>query len=361
MRNVPLQRSVLKAMARKKKQLRKKQRVVILGLKECEERTYERQFILKLRHIRNLCETETILSFLPCDEMIECIDELKSLMRKDHTFAIEAYLSHLEALADTAHSKERKQGEGRGMFAKLRAAFGKTKEKPRDQMIRMQEEDVQRNTFSLQKKLTELSGQKSQLTVQFEARVKECANLSADSTEYKIARQQALTLQTRIKNLEKQIETYISVAASNAQYGAVLEAGQITRDVHKFIPDPEKADLLMKIVVDETEETIEDTKNFGSTVTSYSGKMEKVMTSFGSSSPAQEEFDQLVQMKKQENKADREHTVKEKTAESGQVMDNWAEDDSIAEKRSVSDQESQEPMRNEKTEENHNHVEGEFI
>lgn len=85
------------------------------------------------------------------------------------------------------------------------------------------------------------------------------------------------------------------------------------------------------------------------------------MTSFGSSSPAQEEFDQLVQMKKQENKADREHTVKEKTAESGQVMDNWAEDDSIAEKRSVSDQESQEPMRNEKTEENHNHVEGEFI
>lgn len=286
-------------MTARKKQLEQSRKHMIRELCACEDRADSDRLTARIRKLRYRFEERSIRSASWSSEILQDLEELKPLLVRKNRALTELYLDRLETLSDNALRGEQRGEKCMGIFTRLKASFGKDKKGPQDKLLRTQE-DAEKKIFQLEKKIVELSDQRTDLMRQLHEKVKACASLEPDSYEYKLIRQQAMTLRPRISNIEKQVSIHLNLLQSNAQYRTMLESGRTTFEIRNYMPDPAEADMLMQLISDRTAEIVGDLEDFGQSVSAFGEKIDRAGTLFASEDD--EEFDRMVLAQKKTEK-----------------------------------------------------------
>ena len=266
-------------------------------LARCEDRACDAQWEARFRRLKRKFEGIAVPSSDFCAEVLEVIGELKPLMEKKQLQMAEIYVMRLEALAETAGRQER-QDNRMGLLAKIGSLLGGKKDDPEGELLRTQTEDAKQKIFQLQKKIAEISEERSGLMAEFEQKLKECAGCPADSYEYKLTRQQAQSLRKRIGDLENELKLYASLLQKNEAYHSMLKNGETAFELRNYMPDSAEADLLMQKIAEETQDIAAEIASFGESVENYGGMLDAANPSdvFGEDP----EFDRKVQEMREE-------------------------------------------------------------
>ena len=300
-------------MIKRKARIAQAQAEITRGLTECEDCAAGREVIIKIRHLRKAFAQKPIKSLPACNELAEMLTELKPVLMKNNVGLIEIYLSRLDALIEALHKETDKRGVLMALLSKVKSVFSKEKETSQDAMIREREQDAERKIFALQKKIAELSAERQNLLNKIEEKVRQCASLQKDSADYSLLRQQALILRPRISSIDQQVIMHVKMLESNAKYHAMLESGRTTFELREFMPDPTEADVLMKLIADETYELAGDAAAYSDSVNEYGAMINSAIAP--SALAGEEEFDQMVEIKRHSEPMQTDEQVNDKNDE----------------------------------------------
>lgn len=229
-------------------------------LSECEDYAVgtelEHQCRDKRRELEGL-RTKAGLS----DQQMEQIETLKQALRNKQMSTAGFYLSQL----GFRESDSREPGLGSSImkiFQKIKSALTGDKTEYQQSVLRKEAAEADKKIFELQKQLASIVDKHAVLMKQIMQTAIDCTKLKPDSMEYRMKRQEALVLVPQVKAYENMIKQYSKVLENSSKYSSMLQTGIATAALKTFLPDLARAEAILGMISDETENIAENAREF---------------------------------------------------------------------------------------------------
>ena len=258
-------------------------------LLECQDRCIHTDLEYTCKEIRRiLAQKEPGSKDYPV--LLPLIEEARSEIRQNRLHSAAVRLDRILWISKNVGAGKA-VGKNMGILNHLKAGIGKRESDSQKAMIEKEEKEAEQRVYDIEKQIARLYDDHSELTKQFERKVKTCSELDKDNNMYRQTKQQALALLPRIRSIEKQINMYAKMLETSSRYHAMIEMGKTTFDLQKFMPDISKAEAMMQWITEGAQETAENMSGLSSEI----GKYEREIDSAASAEAfSGEDFDNLV-------------------------------------------------------------------
>lgn len=220
------------------------------------------------------------------------LEDVLTALRQDQISLAVVCLERILVLSKEKYSN---RSVGRmGLFDKIKAKFGVGEEKSQSAILQKEVEETENTVFELQKKIAILYDKYTSISTQIEKKAQECARLPKNSTEYSRVRQQAIMLQMQLTSITQQLNMYTKALENNTKYQAMIQTGQSTFDLKKYVPNTNRAEAIMDKIAEEMEGMAEELNDFAGELSGHENRI--LQASSIEAFSGHDEFDDMINM-----------------------------------------------------------------
>ena len=258
-------------------------------LNACEDVAEDSSAQREIRVLKRSLDGRSIS--LPEQEALrQILTDLRIALRERQTHMALICLSRAQDLIGQL-SESGKRRKRMGLFDKIKKSLGDRDRRTQDRQLADKKRQVSSDIYELKQKIADLQERKYRLECKYREAAAECAKIGKSDPRYVSIRREALTLQPQIQALDRSIAAYDKALQNNAQYQAMIESGEMIRELAGLQPDVAEVDAILGTITEQTEDMTGNIDDMSDTIRAYDRNLASAVPSAtGEPDP----FDQLI-------------------------------------------------------------------
>lgn len=277
-------------------------------LTECLDRCGNKEQEARCREIiRNLKNAEVPVSARK--EILSLLDKAITAFKRKEQHTAAFCLERIYAISVDRTTKK----EPMGFIKNIKDKLGKTEDLSQEKLIENAKTDAENSIHLVEEKLAAIYDRRTRLMNLYQEKIRQCAGLDKNDSQYQVNRQYAMTLTPLIRSLDQQINQYTQMLDKSTRYQAMLETGKANLELRKMMLDLTKAETMMGWLTEESSQVTDYLNEFDTDLEQFEKAM---MPSAESVTSAEaDEFDRMVDALKMADSIDVEALVEEEKEE----------------------------------------------